>query len=281
MIEVNAATPIWIWLDSAATCNIACKLCYTTPMRSPSFMPLELFTGIVDAVRAAPVEVIKFHLNWRGEPVSNPRLAQMLSILSRHPWPVEWHTNATMLTRRKAAAVVESHPGQRIMLSLDGGNRSSFEANRGAGTWSRALRGAEALLDARNGRPNPSIGIHQLDLGVDPRQWETRFHDIVSRVDQHVIEKPVDLDGAVVGHQPVAIPDGPCFWMGNILAIDVNGDAWTCLLRNGTRLGSVIAEGVQPLLDRARTLRQRVAHGTRAAVPGCATCRKKEGHAWV
>ncbi|MBB2948808.1 hypothetical protein FB565_008594 [Actinoplanes lutulentus] len=244
-------------------------------------MRMNLFSAIVDAVRAAPVEVMKFHLNWRGEPASNPRLAAMLSALTRHPWPVEWHTNATIITDRNAPAIIDSHPGQRVMMSLDGGDRDSFEKNRGAGAWPKALRGAEALLDARNGRATPFIGIYQLDLGVDPESYDERFVRITERVDSHVVEKPVDLDGAVIGHQPLAIPRGPCFWLGNVLAIDVDGYAWTCLLRKGTRLGSVVDEGVMAVLDRARDLRRRVTAETRAVVPGCSSCHKKEGHAWV
>ncbi|MCI0689288.1 MAG: radical SAM protein [Sporichthyaceae bacterium] len=276
--------PLWIWTDTAATCNLACKVCYTIPMQSASLMSLDIFDKLVARLRqtSPATQIVEMKLNWRGEPTSNPRLAEMLGRLNGCGWRVLWHTNATLLHPKRAAAIVEANPDQHIYLSLDGGTAASFEDNRGAGMWEKALRGTEALLAARGNRPGPTIGIYQLDLGVPPESYDPRFLELIGRVDNYVVEKPVDLDGAEFDEvRPNApIPRGPCFWLGNVLAIDTHGQAWTCLLRNGTKLGSILTESVDDLLDRAAELRSRVEQRSRSTVPGCASCRKKEGRAY-
>jgi sulfatase maturation enzyme AslB (radical SAM superfamily) len=249
-------------------------------MQSASTMSMTVFEQLVGSLGRASAHIVKFHLNWRGEPASNPYLANMLALLVDKPWDVEWHTNATLLQPRKASEIIAANPHHSVYLSLDGGTASSFERNRGAGTWEKALRGAEALLAARGDRPWPRIGVYQLDLGVPPEQWDPRFRSILAKVDSHTIVPPVDVDGGSLNRDAGAtVPRGPCFWLGNTFAIDVHGQAWTCLLGTGTRLGSLLTESADDLIDRAERLRASVERETRAAVPGCSTCYKMEGRA--
>ena len=273
--------PLWVWVDTAATCNLRCALCYTISMQSTSVMDLDLFARLVEKFRSSSTRIVKFHLNWRGEPASNPRLADMLALLDGLPWNVEWHTNGTLLHPKRAAAVVAANQGHSIYVSLDGGTAAAFERNRGAGTWHKALRGLEALLAARGDASGPRICIYQLDLGVPPEQYDPRFRALTKRVDRYLVMSPVDADGGSLhpSGEPHTVPSGPCFWLGNALAVDVTGQAWTCLLHRGTRLGSLMDESVDDLLDRASAMRQRVQRETRAAIPGCAGCHKKEGTA--
>lgn len=269
----------WIWLDIAAACNLSCRLCYTTPMRSKSLMSLAVFEATVEAVRQSSAELAKFHLNWRGEPVLNPRLPQMLSKIAQLGWHVEWHTNATLLTSDRVAGILTSNARQTIYLSLDGGHKQSFEQNRGDGMWSKALTGAETLLEARGDRPWPKVGIYQLDLGVSPDDYDRRFARLLQQVDRHVLMAPIDLDGKNIDNSDrhCAIPMGPCFWLGHALAIDHLGRAHTCLLRNGTELGSIMELSLDDLLDRAQELRSKVAACGRTALTGCSKCNKQEG----
>lgn len=275
--------PVWLWIDAAATCNLRCRFCYTMSMQSAAVMSVDVFAAIVRGLRESSAQVVKLHLNWRGEPSSNPRLAEMLALVDDVPWEIEWHTNATLLHSERAAELVAANSRQSIYLSLDGGTAESFEANRGAGTWPKALRGAEALLAARGRRRTPRIGIYQLDLGVPPEQYDPRFRALTEQVDRYLVVDPVAEDGGSL--TPVsagpAIPAGPCFWLGNALAVDIHGQAWTCLLRTGTRLGSLVEESVDDVLDRAAELRNRVEQNSRAAVAGCSACRKKAGTAAV
>src|SRR6266480_3256039 len=284
--RTNVSCPnrqFWAWLDVAARCNLACKLCYTTGMRSRQLMSFRVFTTVLDRFLTSPVELRRLHLNWRGEPVLNPELANMLaSLWQRAPgWSVEWHTNGTRVSPRVAHDVVNAHPRQRIYVSLDGGNKESFERNRGRGQWSAAIDGLEELLRARGEREGPQIGIYQLDLGVPRCEYDPRFVALTRHVDLYVVIPPVALDGGSVQQSGCPslgeIPAGPCFWLGHTLAVDCDGAAFTCLLETGTKLGSLVEEELEVLLDRASHLRRVAECRGRTAIPRCATCRKREG----
>lgn len=270
------AVPLWVWLDVSSACNLACQLCYTLSMQKREFMSVEMFAAIVDDLRSGPWQLVKFHLNWRGEPSANRHLPEMLAYVDDCGWDVEWHTNGTMITERRAVQVVAATANQRIFISLDGGSAASFEANRGAGMWPRALRGAEALLEARGTESRPEIGVYQLDFGVPLADYDPRFLRVIERVDQHIVTKPVAVDG---GHLQIRepVPHGPCFWLGNSLIVDAGGEAHTCLLSSCTHLGSVLDDGVGEVMRRATELRERVVVGGRRTVSRCASCRKREG----
>lgn len=244
---------------------------------------MPVFERILENLLSSPVSVIKLHLNWRGEPASNPRLSQMLASLVDTPWQTEWHTNATLLSPRRAMDIVHANPHQSIFLSLDGGTKDSFERNRGQGTWAKALAGAQNLVDARGDNTFPRIGVYQLDLGVEPNEYDRQFLSLLDQVDDYIVVPPVAVDGGLAGPPSSAfeIPAEPCFWLGNSLAVDVHGGAWTCLLERGTRLGSLLTDSVNTLLDRALAMRHKVEEETRAVIPGCAGCRKMAGSAYT
>ena len=133
------------------------------------------------------------------------------------------------------------------------------------------------MLDARGQRPRPRLGIYQLDLGVDPKDYDRRFTALIDRVDDYRRVTPVEVDGGLPGER--GTPPGPCFWLGNALAIDCGGDAYTCLLATATKLGSILDTPPDALLTRARSLREIVAVSGRRAITGCRRCRKCEGSA--
>jgi Radical SAM superfamily len=281
----KTAPSLWLWLDPVSHCNLACALCYTRPMHAPRRMSLNTFIRVVSRLKSSDVRVSKIHLNWRGEPTLNRELPEMLSHLwqAAPEWPLEWHTNGTAITDRRARLLVAAHPGQTILVSLDGGNARAFEQNRGARTWNYALNGLEALLRAVGEYPGPVIGIYQLDLKVPPDEYDARFVALSQQVSRHIVVEPIALDGGrTEGHRDsVTVPHGPCFWMGHAFAVDCDGVAWTCLLPTGTRIGSLIDEEVDVLLSRAVAFRDRVAEGGRTVVPGCARCYKSEASAYA
>jgi len=270
--------PTWVWIDVSATCNLACELCYTIELQSVNKMSMATFTQIVDGLVDGGLQLVSVHLNWRGEPTSNRLLPEMIAYLASHGLPIEWHTNGTLISSRRAAQIVEATEHQVIYVSLDGGTAESFEATRGAGNWARALRGLEALLEARRGRSGPRLGIYQLDLGVPPADYDPRFRKLIDQVDDYQCVTPVEPDGAVVGSRS-GLPRGPCFWLGNGLAFDWQGNAYSCLLATATPLGSILETDARELVDRASALREIVAFAGRRAVSGCRRCRKCEGTA--
>jgi hypothetical protein len=270
----------WVWMDVSATCNLACDLCYTVELQSKAKMTMPTFVEIVDRLGQGGVRLASLHLNWRGEPTSNRLLPDMLAHLAQIQLGcgVEWHTNGTLISPARAKRYVEALPDQMINVSLDGGNAESFESTRGVGNWDRALAGLEALLAARGNRPVPRLGIYQLDLGVPREDYDPRFSALIEQVDAYHCVAPVDPDGGIVGSN-APVPRGPCFWLGNTLAIDCRGTAYTCLLATATPLGSLLETDAATIMSRAASMREIVAFGGRRTIAGCRRCRKCEGSA--
>jgi len=240
---------------------------------------MSTFTEIIDRLRGAGLGLASVHLNWRGEPTSNRLLPQMVAYLDAYGLPIEWHTNGTLISPARAAALVSASEHQAIYVSLDGGTAESFEATRGVGNWPRALAGLEALLEARDGRPGPRLGISQLDLGVAEADYDARFRALIDQVDDYQCVAPVEVDGGLA-RGGTGVPHGPCFWLGNTLAFDWEGNAYTCLLATATPLGSILETDARELFQRAGALRDVVAFAGRRAVSGCRRCRKCEGSAY-
>ncbi len=114
-------------------------------------------------------------------------------------------------------------------------------------------------------------------MGVAEADYDPRFVALVGRVDLHVSIPPVSRDGAI-GTMLDRLPiRNPCFWLGNTLAVDSKGTAFTCLLERGSALGSLVDEDLDVVLNRAAKLRDIVQRLGRSVIQGCSTCRKKEG----
>jgi sulfatase maturation enzyme AslB (radical SAM superfamily) len=154
MLHANTAqgvapSPVWLWLDPTTRCNLACRLCYTKESHGKLDLdPADLEQALIKLRDSPALEVKTIHLNWRGEPLMNNRFHELLAV-TRDIMPdiqLQWHTNGTMLTRKRARQLLEVKHRHKIFVSIDGGNALSHDLNRGEGTFMRTLRGLEILL---------------------------------------------------------------------------------------------------------------------------------------
>jgi sulfatase maturation enzyme AslB (radical SAM superfamily) len=282
-LSASGRSRLWLWLDVCSACNLSCRHCYTLNLQQNRRMSLEEFRKYIDVLSDERVEVVKCHLNWRGEPSLNRELPSMLATLwEKVPnWPVEWHTNATAISQDFAEALVNAHPTQCISLSLDGGNQQTFESNRGLGSWKRAIEGARRLVAARRRQTSVRLQIHQIDLGAKFEDFDPEFVELLRTLDSFKSVYPVTPNGRFVQlDSSTPKPRGPCFWLGNALCVAPNGDAFTCLLSSGSRLGSLIDDDVISLWNRARSWRGQMQTGGRPCVVGCKDCEMREGSEW-
>ena len=296
------ADKVWLWIDPTRRCNIACSLCYTRRDHAAEDLDADRLGRMLDQVEqdtGAAVQELTF--NWRGEPLMNPRFPELLAMVMarRSGFPVQFHTNAMLLTRRLAARVIAAAGDCTIYLSIDGGSRASHEANRGAGTYDRAIAGAWQLLDARGAAPRPRIVLYQLDLRERRAAYDDEFLRLARSVDAWQRVSPIlpSGDDLALPRQPetdggaamvsdwadvppaAQLPAGPCFWAGNAVCVSPAGEAFVCLLgRHGSgRVGNLCSEPLSALVRRARRFRELILAAGRQNVPHCAGCRKCEG----
>ncbi len=299
----SAVQPVWLWLDPTTRCNLSCRLCYTKASHGTADLQPHDLAHVLRSLRASPaLEVKSIHLNWRGEPLMNPHFAQLLATVQdiMPDVALQWHTNGTMLTRRRVQEIMDVCFAHTIFVSIDGGDAASHDRNRGPGTFRKTMAGLRTLLEhpARTGLVK--VGIYQINLGLPLECYDPEFVQLAGSVDKHLRVDPLLPGGtehqiASIGslesdaalermmseelNPHIPVPYGPCFWAGNVLSMAPNGDTSICLISHGFEgvMGNLLHEEPERVLRRARAFRAHLTLRGRQAMPHCAACRKPPG----
>ncbi len=121
--------PLCVDIETAAVCDLACPFCFRQWIATPDkLMREDLYRCIIDQCSAMGVPSIK--LNWRGEPLLQPRLPQFIDYAKRAGvLETIINTNAVTLDEHKSHALIEA--GLDLMIySFDGGSKATYERMR-------------------------------------------------------------------------------------------------------------------------------------------------------
>jgi radical SAM protein with 4Fe4S-binding SPASM domain len=154
-------TPSWITFQLLERCNLRCRMCYEwgetgayhKHERAASLeLPLVLRT-IDECLPGKPV--FEF---FGGEPLLYPGIFEAIARIRAGGCELAFPTNGTLL-EAYAQPLVETAP-TRVWVSLDGPPRIN-DAQRGAGVFERAIRGIEAVSQAKRVDESryPELGI--------------------------------------------------------------------------------------------------------------------------
>lgn len=139
-----------LWLNTGTLCNLACKSCYIeSSPRNDALLYLTL--GEADRFLDELAKPIEVGLTG-GEPFMNPDIVAMLASALGRGHRLLVLTNAMRPMRRHEAALRElslCHPGRlTLRVSLDHHSQSVHEAERGPGTWDKAIEGLRWIAEA-------------------------------------------------------------------------------------------------------------------------------------
>ncbi|HEY0625425.1 MAG TPA: radical SAM protein [Allosphingosinicella sp.] len=137
-----------LWINTGTLCNLACKSCYieSSPTNDALvYLTLAEVEAYLDEAQAVGTREIGF---TGGEPFMNRDIIPMLASAQRRGFEVLVLTNA-MRPMRRFEAQLKALPRERITfrVSLDHHTRAVHEAERGAGTWEKALDGLRWLSE--------------------------------------------------------------------------------------------------------------------------------------
>ena len=121
--------PLCFDLEVASICDLACGFCYRQYVSTPDkIMKKELAFDLIDQASKLNVPSMKF--NWRGEPLLNPQLPQIIDYAkSKGILETIINTNATKLDNKMSAEIIKS--GLDVMIySFDGGTKETYEKMR-------------------------------------------------------------------------------------------------------------------------------------------------------
>jgi hypothetical protein len=160
-----------LWINTGTLCNLACRSCYieSSPTNDALVYPtLAEILPYLDEAAALGAREIGF---TGGEPFMNRDCPAMIAAALARGFEVLVLTNAMRPMRRFEAALA-ALPRERLTLrvSLDHHRRDVHEAERGPGTWDKALDGlrwleSEGFRTAVAGRQLPGEGAAQARAG--------------------------------------------------------------------------------------------------------------------
>tara|TARA_B100000795_G_scaffold266646_1_gene250149 strand:- start:668 stop:2029 length:1362 start_codon:yes stop_codon:yes gene_type:complete len=121
--------PLCIDIEVASVCDLACPHCYRQFISTPDkIMSKELAFKLIDQASEMKVPSMKF--NWRGEPLLNPSLPEIIDY-AKQKGVLETiiNTNATKLDKKMSENIINS--GLDLLIySFDGGTKKSYEKMR-------------------------------------------------------------------------------------------------------------------------------------------------------
>jgi MoaA/NifB/PqqE/SkfB family radical SAM enzyme len=141
--------PLHLDIESTNRCNLRCEYCTRNTMTDAvGDMDQALFERIIDEGARHGLASIK--LNRRGEPLLHPQLPGLIRY-AKHKGvlDVQFNTNAMLLTQGKARAVIEAGL-DRIIFSLDGVDKATFEAMRPGAVYETVARNIRDFVALRN-----------------------------------------------------------------------------------------------------------------------------------
>ena len=114
--------PLCVDIEVAAVCDLACPFCFRQYIATPDkIISGKLYRRLIEECGKLQVPSIK--LNWRGEPLLHPKIAEFIDLAKRAGvLEVMINTNATRLDEKMSRNLIEAGLDQ-IIYSFDGGSK--------------------------------------------------------------------------------------------------------------------------------------------------------------
>jgi radical SAM protein with 4Fe4S-binding SPASM domain len=152
--------PSHLQLEITSACNLRCMMClvrYRPPVNKlAGAMRPDLFHRLVDEVPG----LTRLTLQGLGEPLLSPYLLDMVRAAVQRRITVGFNSNATLLTRRRAAELVESRVDW-LHVSVDGADAAAYEAIRDGADFAAVVANLAGLVQAKRaaGSATPWIRV--------------------------------------------------------------------------------------------------------------------------
>ena len=137
--------PIRVALEPTNLCNLRCPMCPVSnpkPGAQRGFMDFDLYKKLVDQASEFAVDIT---LVGGGEPMLHPQIIDFIKYAKSKKMRVRMDSNATLITKEKAKALIESKL-DFLSLSLDGYDKQSYESIRVGGTFEETIKNIRGFL---------------------------------------------------------------------------------------------------------------------------------------
>lgn len=145
-VAVRPPLPRELQVEVTAACNLRCHMClvrYRPPVdRITGSMSLPVFERLLDDLP----DLERVTLQGLGEPLLARDLVAMVERASARGIVVGFNTNATLLTRAKAAQLVDAGLGW-LHISVDGATAGTYESIRDRARFARVTANIAGLVE--------------------------------------------------------------------------------------------------------------------------------------
>jgi radical SAM protein with 4Fe4S-binding SPASM domain len=276
--------PVALNLEPTNRCNLRCRFCSFDPSREMGDMDWDFFTRTVD--QAAAIGVVSINLYLSGEPLLNPRTADMAAYAHAKGLFTYLHTNAVLLTRKVAAALIDSGLDS-ISFSFDGEDRENYEKNRVGAKYAHTLENIIGFLKMKQekGKQIPYARIQIIRDAESAAEisnpWEVtpEFRSLFAGLPLdgfHVIP-PFNLRGEKTDISLFKEKNYfPCFQLWAGLSVAWNGKVVGCCADLNARhiIGDLNKQSILDVWNtpELRDMRTKLIEGKYKEVPLCSQC---------
>jgi len=224
--ETTPAGPLYINVEPTNACNLKCYTCSIDGTRKRGFMDMDLFRRIIDQAPEAGIYEVALFMG--GEPLLHKDLPAMIKYVEGKCLETRVYTNATLLTREKAEAILDS--GLTFLgVSIDGDNKEEYEAMRIGANFEEVMADLTNFLKLKQerGAKKPYVSLQMIKLfenpnqGIDPA-FKARFDGLP--IDEFSVRNPHDWRGekGVIKQKEKGRKYYPCqvFWSAMSIAWD-------------------------------------------------------------
>lgn len=170
---IHMGGPAAISFEPTNRCNLRCSECPTGNgrlTRPSGKADPALFRAVIDAVQPT---VSYLTLYFQGEPMLHPEFSDMVAYARQRGIFVATSTNGHFLDRVTARSLVASGLN-RLIISVDGSDQSSYASYREGGNLMKVIEGIRTILNARKeaGSRHPQVILQCLYLKSNEHQHD-------------------------------------------------------------------------------------------------------------
>jgi len=132
-----------LYIEPTSRCNLNCLMCFRRTWfdETPGHMMLDNFRRALDS---APDTVETIFFGGMGEPLFHPQIVEMVRLASQRVKDVQLLTNATLLTEKMSAALLDSGLTM-LWISIDSFDPESYEEIRVNGRFDLVMKNMAAF----------------------------------------------------------------------------------------------------------------------------------------
>lgn len=196
--------PSFVLMEVTNACNLRCRMCLiygegVTRKRETGFMRKDIWQRAIDEIGSWPGPTA-VDLHGAGEPLLHPELFDIIAYAkTKGNLSVGFLSNATLLSREKAAAVIETGVDW-VGFSVDGAQKEFFEFYRKGAVLEEVENNINHLLSIRrNNKPAVFLNMvchAEADPALFVDRWKGKVDTLllsIKRINDRKKNTPVSL----------------------------------------------------------------------------------------